>query len=211
MEGKDDFKARIKAFAESQGYSIKALQDELGLSNAHFQNAKSVTPRVGKMIKARFPYANIEWLNTGMGNMLLNDGDDVNLGTITVPLLPVYAQAGVLTDFVGSVRDYDCERIISPIKDVTLAMRVTGDSMSPEYPNGSIVLLQRIDDKAFIEWGCTFVLDTVNGAVIKKVYPDPDDPDRVICRSVNPAYGEFEVRKSDIYSWFIVRMQMSSK
>lgn len=211
MEGKNDFKARIRAFAESQGFSIKGLQDELGLSNAHFQNAKSVTPRVGQKIRARFPYANIEWLNTGMGSMLLSDSADVNLGTITVPLLPVYATAGALTDFVSQVHEYDCERIISPIKDVHLAMRVSGDSMSPEYPSGCIILLQQIDDKAFIEWGRTFVLDTVNGAVIKKVYPHPDDPDKVICRSVNPAYGEFEVRKSDIYSWHIVRMQMSSK
>lgn len=211
MESKNDFKARIKAFAESQGFTIKALQDELGLSNAHFQNAKSVTPRVGKKIRARFPYANIEWLNTGMGNMLLDSSSDVNLGTITVPMLPVYATAGVLTEFVAQVKDYDCERIISPIKDVQLAMRVTGDSMTPEYPNGSIVLLQRIDDSAFIEWGRTYVLDTVNGVVIKKVFPHPDDLDRVICRSVNPAYGEFDVRKSDIFSWHIVRMQMSSK
>ena len=211
MEGKDDFKARIKLFAESQGLTIKGLQDELGLSNAHFQNAKSVTPRVGKKIREKYPFANIEWMNTGMGSMLLDETEAVNLGTITVPLLPVYAQAGALTDFVASVREYDCERIISPIKDVTLAMRVTGDSMSPEYPNGSIILLQRIDDKAFIEWGRTFVLDTVNGAVIKKVYPHPDDPERVVCKSVNPAYGTFEVRKSDIFSWHIVRMQMSSK
>lgn len=211
MEGKNDFKARIKAFAESQGYSIKGLQDELGLSNAHFQNAKSVTPRVGQKIKARFPYANVEWLNTGMGSMLLDDSADVSLSTITVPLLPVYAQAGALTDFVMQVREYECERIISPIKNVSIAMRVTGDSMSPEYPGGCIILLQQIDDKAFIEWGRTFVLDTVNGTVIKKVFPNPDDPDRVICRSVNPAYGEFEVRKADIFSWYIVRMQMSSK
>ena len=211
MESKDEFKARVREFAKAQGLTIKGLQDELGLSNAHFQNAKSITPRVGKLIRTRYPYANIEWLNTGMGSMILDDSEDVNLGTITVPLLPVYAQAGVLTDFVAQVRDYDCERIISPIKDVTLAMRVTGDSMSPEFPNGSIILLQRIDDKAFIEWGRTFVLDTVNGAVIKKVYPHPDDQDRVICKSVNPAYGTFEVRKSDIFSWHIVRMQMASK
>lgn len=34
--------------------------------------------------------------------------------------------------------------------------------MAPEYPSGSRILIKRIDEKAFIEWGRVYVLDTMN-------------------------------------------------
>ena len=101
--------------------------------------------------------------------------------------------------------------MLSPIENVSLAIPVTGDSMSPEFPSGSKVLVQKVNEKAFIEWGCTYVLDTVNGAVIKNVFPAKDDDTKVICRSVNPNFSDFIVDTSDIRGWYRVRCCITIK
>ncbi|MDR0660069.1 MAG: hypothetical protein LBG19_04550 [Prevotellaceae bacterium] len=54
--------------------------------------------------------------------------EDFGLPTY-VPLLPISAQGGSLNDFIVSVKDRDCERIVSPIKGADFAMTVAGDSM----------------------------------------------------------------------------------
>ena len=40
--------------------------------------------------------------------------------------------------------------------------------MSPDYPPDCQILIKRIDESAFIDWGKVFVLDTINGTIIKK-------------------------------------------
>ena len=130
----------------------------------------------------------------------------------TVLLLPVSAQGGSLNDFVLSVREDDCEKVISPVRGVDFAMQVTGDSMAPEYPNGSRIFIKRINEKAFIEWGKTYVLDTCNGSVIKRVVPS-DKEGFIKCLSINtdPIYAPFEVSLSDIYGIYKVLLCMSVK
>ena len=74
-----------------------------------------------------------------------------------IPLLPIAAQGGTLKEFIVSVKDSDTEHIVSPIKGVDFAITVAGDSMAPEYPNGSQILIKKIDEKAFIDWGKAYV------------------------------------------------------
>ena len=131
----------------------------------------------------------------------------------TVPLLPVFAQGGTLNEFLVSVKDSDCERIISPIKGVDFALTVSGDSMAPEYPNGSQILVKKINEKAFIEWGRVYVLDTCNGAVIKKVFPVDGNENRVKCVSINTEFAPFEIDLNDdvLYGVYRVLLCMSIK
>jgi SOS-response transcriptional repressor LexA len=79
-----------------------------------------------------------------------------------LPLLPISAQGGSLNDFIVSIKDTDCEKIISPIKGADFAVTVSGDSMAPEYPSGSQILIKKINEKAFIDWGRVYVLDSCN-------------------------------------------------
>ena len=130
--------------------------------------------------------------------------------TDTIPVIPVEAMAGTLQEFFQSVNEYDCERMVSPIKGADYAIKVNGDSMSPEIPNGSHILLKRILEDQFVEWGKIFCLDTANGAVIKRVFPT-DDPEVVECRSINPEYPSFKVNTKHINGWYRVLMVMSFK
>ena len=128
----------------------------------------------------------------------------------TIPVIPTEALAGTLTEFTDSVNLYECERMISPIKGADYAIKVHGDSMSPEYPSGSIVLIKRINEKAFIEWGKVYVLDTENGAVIKKIRKTEKD-NEVECVSINPNYQPFRIDYCFIHGWYRVLMVLSLK
>ena len=130
--------------------------------------------------------------------------------TFSVPLLPISAVAGGLNDFVLSVKNSDCEQIISPIKGADFAISVTGESMQPEYPQGSQVLIKKINEKAFIEWGKVYVLDTCNGTVLKKIYPT-DDESKIKCVSINSEYLPYDVSLDDIYGIYRVLMLLSQK
>lgn len=129
-----------------------------------------------------------------------------------VLLLPTSAQGGSLNDFVVSIKGQDCEKVVSPIKDVDLAVQVSGDSMAPEYPNGSRVFIKKINEQAFIEWGKAYVLDTCNGTVIKLLVPS-DKEGYVRCLSINPdpIYAPFDVAMKDIFGVYKVLLSMSIK
>lgn len=127
-----------------------------------------------------------------------------------VLVIPTGARAGTLADFATSIAAYDCERMVTPIKGADYAIQVTGDSMSPEYPSGSMIIIKKINEKAFVEWGKTYVLDTENGAVIK-IIRKTDDPEVIECVSTNPAYQPFTMNTKYINGWYRVLMVLSLK
>lgn len=135
---------------------------------------------------------------------------DEELEREMIPVLPTDARAGTLAEFSESVEAFNCERMVSPIRGADFAMQVTGDSMSPEYPSGSVIICKKINEKAFIEWGKVFVLDTDNGAVIKSVRKTEDD-NEVECVSLNPAYQPFRINTNYINGWYRVLMVLSLK
>jgi hypothetical protein len=162
---------------------------------------------------------NSQWLLTGEGEMIdateltaadKGRGTDGTDSIYSIPLLPVSAQGGSLNDFVVSIKESDCEKIISPIKGADYAMSVAGDSMAPEYPSGSQILIKRINERAFIDWGRVYVLDTCNGTVIKQLFPSKK-PEMVLCKSINPKFPPFEVSWADVYGVYRVLMCMSMK
>ena len=158
------------------------------------------------------------WLLTGEGDMLKQPSKEENNNELDgiegkfIPLLPVSAQGGRLNDFVVSVRESDCEKVVSPIKDADFAIPVSGDSMAPEYPNGSQVHVKKINENAFIEWGRVYVLDTCNGAVIKRIVPSEREG-YVRCISINPdpIYAPFEIDLNDVYGIYRVMLCLSIK
>lgn len=145
-----------------------------------------------------------------LNNFVNSQSCDTHDNTSGILVIPTEAIAGTLGDFSDHISLYDCEKMTSPIKGVDYAMKVAGESMSPEYPAGSVILIKKINENAFIEWGKTYVLDTDNGAVVKKVYKT-ENPTLVECRSVNPSYQPFTIDTSFIHGWYRVLMVLSQK
>lgn len=130
---------------------------------------------------------------------------------VRIPVIPYSAHGGSLSNFSDSVSEYDCEHIVSPIKGATLAMTVTGDSMAPEYPNGSKIFISKVSG-AYIDFGRVYVLDTVDGAIIKEVQRT-ERPDVVRCVSLNPdpKFAPYEIETKYINGWYRVLLVMSLK
>lgn len=130
----------------------------------------------------------------------------------TVPLLPIFAQAGSLTGWSEGIEEQKCERVISPVGNIDMAVHIYGESMYPDIPNGSVVYVRRINPQAFVEWGRPYILDTVNGPLLKYLTPGADE-EHIRCVSANhdPMYAPFDVSKEDILGIYRVVMCMSMK
>lgn len=206
---------KLRQYFENQGIKQVDIASAIGVNPSYITKIYKGEREIGKeQVDKWVTHYGLSkiWLLTGEGEMLQSGADSTETTDVAnkIPLLPVSAQGGSLNDFVVSVKESDCERIISPIKDAEYAMSVSGDSMSPEYPSGSQILIKRINEKAFIDWGRTYVLDTCNGTVIKRLFPT-ESKDRVICKSINPEYPPFEVCLADVYGVYRVLMCMSLK
>lgn len=140
-----------------------------------------------------------------------NKGD---MGGYTTYLLPMSAMGGTLTGFAApGAMLQNCEAIISPIEDVDFAITVYGDSMAPEYPSGSRILIKKINPNIFIDWGKTYVLDTANGVIVKELHECKGKEGYVKCHSINPdpKFSDFDVPLSEVYGVYRVLMCMSAK
>lgn len=204
-------KERLMQFMSTKGLSQKRFEQAAGLSNGYINSLRH-SPSAAKLqsILCAYPELNRDWLLTGNGEMLISDSENSEIGDNTTLLLPISARGGRLVDFSLAAQSHECERVISPIKGIDFAMTVTGDSMAPEYPNGSRVFIKRINERAFIDWGRVYVLDTCNGSVIKKIMPG-STPECVRCVSLNKEYPDFEVQFGDMYGMYRVLLLLTEK
>lgn len=220
----------LQEYFSQKGITQVQLAKELGVSKSYVNALFAGRQRFGKkqadIWSEKFGFSR-SWLLTGEGSMLMDDdeaekdSDEVNKDDYLsdVPteyvtyLVPIAAMGGSLSGFEDSgVMLRDCEKVISPIAGVDMAIPVCGDSMEPEYPNGSQVLVKRIHPDDFIAWGNVFVLDTTNGLIIK-VVKRSDDERFVTCESLNPSgrYQPFDVPKRSIRAMYRVLMCVSLK
>ena len=200
----------IKALRKQLGLTQEELAKRLGVHARTVQNWESGTLIPDSKRKLLRLFTNTE-LKTeqkhygGEGNEQSDDAPKI------VPLIPIRAQGGTLNDFTRSVMEYDCEKVVSPIKGADFAMTVSGDSMSPEYPSGCQILIKKIDPSIYIDWGRVYVLDTANGTIIKKLMPVDEDKSKVRCVSINPNYPSYEVSLEHVFGVYRVLMCMPLK
>jgi phage repressor protein C with HTH and peptisase S24 domain len=97
------------------------------------------------------------------------------------------------------------------VNGIDMAVHIYGESMYPDIPNGSVVYVKKISGR-IIDFGKPYILDTVDGPLLKYVAPGHDDG-FVKCISANhdPMYAPFEVSKTDIIGMYRVVMCMSMK
>lgn len=218
MERKiDRFDKFLKHKGINDNQATKLLGFSTGTISKSREKGRDLSDRSAEKALNFFQDLSRVWLLTGVGEMINNPNqpaeakeNDSTDDVAMVPLLPIAALAGSLSDFAVSVMYSDCEQVVSPIRGADLAITVSGESMTPEYPNGSQIFIKRINEKAFIEWGRVYVLDTVNGSVVKRVFPS-DDENRIKCVSTNPEYPPFEINMQDVNGIYRVLLCMSVK
>lgn len=131
----------------------------------------------------------------------------IELNSDGIPLIPIEAVAGFAKGDAMAM-EYDItQRYLVPefsVRGVKYLIRVSGNSMYPKYSNGDILACRPITDLAFFQWGKVYVLDTDQGALVKRLFEGKDDT-CIECRSDNKEhYPAFQIPKSSIRSVSIV-------
>lgn len=204
-------KERLLHYLKAKRISQIEFTKNLGVSSTYIgAMRKGLSADKMKKIGELYPDLNRNWLQYGEGEMLLEpqtQGIRREERGFETLLLPVEAFAGGLQMWSDGVRVSDCRRIMSPVGGVDFAIPIKGDSMEPKFHDGSILLIKKINEKAFIPWGYPMVIDTENGVLIKKVMPDDrkeDQEECIIAESINPQYPPIRIPTSSIYGMYRV-------
>ncbi|GAA6244407.1 hypothetical protein F030043B2_34490 [Bacteroides fragilis] len=216
-------KTRFLAYLKEKGIGQTKCEEMCGISRGYLSKIKDNfgTDMLNK-ISIAFPSLNVKWIISGLGEMeyksekevIKNDGIESTKkdGYITY-LLPMSAMGGSLTGFAEpGILLQNCEAVVSPIENVDFAITVYGDSMAPEYPSGSRILIKKINPDLFIDWGKVYVLDTPNGVLVKEIH-ESNREGYVSCYSINsdPKFKPFDVLMDEVFGMYRVLMCLSAK
>ena len=206
--------------ASNEGITIGALERAIGASKGvlsrAINNGTDIQAKWLQIIVENYPRYSADWLLSGKGDMLRNKEvvtqrkaepalpvpENSHEG---IPLIPLSAMAGAFTGET-SVMEYECERYVIPaFKGADFLIPVKGDSMQPTYYPGDLVACQRMPlDDLFFQWNKTYVLDTKQGPLIKRVRRGSDD-EHILIVSDNPAYAPFELSRAQFHGVALVR------
>lgn len=215
-------KDRVYEFCSEMGIKIRDFERTCNLSNGYVSSMRTGFGRekLNNVLLA-YPQLNREWLLYGEGEMLRNslvamhketlDNMRSNLkpqsGTDGLPLIPIDAVAGFNGWDESGISELDCARYDVPdfaAAHADFLIRVSGSSMYPKYSSGDILACRKIDEITFIQWGKIYVIDSRQGAMVKRLFPIEGDSAMLLCKSDNPNYPPFELPKEEIRSISIV-------
>ena len=208
---------RIFEYISAKGLKPTRLEKEIGLSNGYLRTQERRDADLGEGVLLKIlDYCldlNPIWVLTGKGNML-NTADQQIIAHEEIPiaykskegipLIPIDAMAGALTENSQAVMEYECEHYVIPMfKGAEFLIPVKGDSMQPKYYSGDIVACKRLPLDTFFQWNRTYVIDSEQGVLIKRVKQGVDE-NHIILVSDNPEYDPFPLEKAKIYSLSLV-------
>lgn len=216
----------LKMLADEKKTTISALEKKIGVSNGTLDKIIKRNSKISSDILARiliqYPDINAKWLITGKGEMIdynysqakSYNIDSVNTnvvnepivgyGSKSLPLIPIDAMAG-FGNGEKQIMDYESETYIIPnFRGAEFLISVKGDSMYPRYNSGDIVACKKLQlNDVFFQWNKVYVLDTDQGALIKRVRKGTFD-NQITLVSENDSYENFELKMNQINSIALV-------
>jgi SOS-response transcriptional repressor LexA len=203
-------KERILQIPEIKGIKKDNFFQNIGMTYGNFkgeQKKRPINSDTLAIILSDYPDINPKWLLTGQGEMVVgNNPIPLAISTINgdgIPLIPAYALAGVFSGEIN-VLELECERFVVPVfKGAEFLIQVKGSSMYPKYNSGDIVACKKLPLDTFFQWNKVYVLDTDQGALIKRV-KKASKVNFILIVSDNEKYDSFELSIKCVYSIAIV-------
>ena len=209
MQEKSPIKQKILLFLAKKGITQYEFYQKTGITRGILGQNNGISEENISRFLAYYTEVSPEWLLTGQGEMLrqaesLPTATPATAPSEGIPLIPIEAMAGFGTGDV-QVLEYECDRYVVPaFKDAEFLIQVKGSSMIPKYNSGDIVACKKLPmDQLFFQWNKVYVLDTNQGALIKRVKAGSDN-DHLLIISDNTNYEPFELDKKFIHSVAIV-------
>ncbi|ODM52186.1 hypothetical protein BFF93_15865 [Elizabethkingia meningoseptica] len=214
-------KERIMQYLDYKGIKRSRFYEDTGVSNGVLSQNNGLSEDNLMRFLNFYTEVNPTWLLTGSGNMLKKEvylyekqvenspnlkeeeavyknDKTINLG---IPLIPIDAMAGYGT---GSMQIMDYETSYYEVPEFTelkaeFMIRVKGSSMYPKYSSGDLIACKKISSNTFFQWNKVYVLDTEQGALIKRVKKSQKE-NHILLVSDNPNYDPFDIHLDNIYS-----------
>ncbi len=175
--------------------STKSLKNVLKKNEDIFEDINEDKPNVKKILTMKSEHS-----------PLVREENENYFVPKGIPLIPIDAMAGFGTGSM-QVMAYDTGSYIVPEfseLNVDFMIRVKGSSMYPKYNSGDLVACKKLYiSDVFFQWNKVYVLDTEQGALIKRVKKGTKDQ-CVKLVSDNENYDPFELHLSKIYAVALV-------
>lgn len=160
----------------------KDLADYLEVDKSTLSNWKSGNRELDyNLLFSKCKQANLHWLLTGEGDMLIDNEDYTDNSSGKKNLIPFYDDVstigGVNTMSASMEGRMPSNEFIDAgdwFIGATAAIRHYGDSMN-EYPSGCILALKEIHDKRQIVWGRNYCVETDEMRVTKRLQAGSDE------------------------------------
>lgn len=147
------------------------------------------------------------WLMTGDGDMM-GDTPSTAENMRNVPLINFDDKGGFKPNEVTDMNEYVVDTIAfsaSMARQGDFFMYVSGDSMTPKYPAGCLVLLREVEMwREYLELGLCYTLLLRDGRRVIKEVREGSDRDHVKLCSINPNYDPVEISRDFISRVFMV-------
>ena len=209
----------IKGFRKANGIQQIELADFLGVSNSFISQIErgereipeSKLDRIVRNEKGwdtSLLYKEVSVVESKMNELARKEAEAAREIRL-IPLLPFSAVAGFLCDGDTTVDSYPASEVIS-VPDFSklgadCAIRVEGNSMFPKFSNGDMLAIRILHSPTFFQWGRIYVISTEQGCMVKRLFPDPNDEDKIICHSENSEnYPDYKITKDDVLGVAIV-------
>ncbi len=205
---------KYKGFVRKQDDVANAMKStRSNVSRALNGDAAVLTDSfVSRFAQAYAQIFSANWLLKGEGEMLLSDNDDrpavMGDDVVMVPILSLDARGGFGANAVVDSGEYvtasvPFTRDVARPGDVVIT--VYGDSMTPRYPSGSMVLIRQVEHwHEYLELGVSYVIELEDDRRILKTIRRAQQPDHYLLESENSSYQPSEVPRSFIRRVFRV-------
>lgn len=191
---------RLLSLLSDEGIAAKPFEERVGLSNGYIAAQKKGKGTIGsealEKILQLYPKWDLYWIVTGKKpdekHMVSEDEPKY-----MIPFYDVDAAAGndIGTDVSPVTQPSNMIDVGDMLRDSQCAIRIYGNSMTPNYPSGCVVGLREVLD-GIIDFGNVYVIETEDNRYLKRLYPAENGYE---CYSDNNMKFEDGARKGKYY------------
>ncbi len=223
----------LKRIIENEKISYNKLAQKMGIPRSQSLydirdgKIKNISHAYADRIRSVYPNYSRIWLLTGEGSMLMQGegqgyfsyGSEICITNDykLVPLINMDAVGGMhSSNAVLDQSEYIIRQVaFNDAKEGDKCIQVSGDSMEPTCPAGSIVLIRRVECwREYFGFGNIFVLLLKDGRrILKKVIKcDSNSQEYVTCVSFNKEYPVEDLPKNFIVGvWKVIKILVNKE
>ena len=199
----NSIKERVVAVLKHIGMNVNRASKFLGVPqrtlNRQVNEGGNISMEIVYAILNNVPEISPAWLIAGEGAMLV--GEEAPK-VCTIPFYDDLPLSAGHRDAFDPTREKPSAYISIPTSQADFYFPVSGNSMEPEFNDGDIVGVKRVDRSEGIVHGAVYMVVTNENRMIKRCNHDNNDPNLIWC--VSPNYPSFPINKNDVCALFKV-------